>query len=303
MRLLKGVVVPIVTPLKRGNQDKIDEIAVEKLCDFLISKGVHGLFPCGTTGEGFLLSKETRKELASLVIKKTRGKVPVIIQTGYIDTKSTMELTKHARDIGADGAAVISPYFYHYSDDSLEKHYVEVAQAVPGFPIYIYNLPGNTNNNITPELMRTIMNEADNVVGMKYSSDDIKWMPEYCSYLGENKVFLIGNDQLIYSALVMGASGCIAGNANVFPEPFVNLYNNVVKGNYEEAKKDQYLISKIAVTLGMGAHICAFKTGLRFRGIDTGPVISPQKHFSEKEARSLCQELKGLGLPLENPIC
>lgn len=303
MRILKGVVAPIVTPLKRGSVDKIDEFAIEKLCNFLIEKGVHGLFPCGTTGEGFLLSKETRKELALLVVKKTKGRVPVIIQTGCIDTKSTMELTRHARYIGADGAAVISPYFYHYSDDSLEKHYVEVAQAVPEFPIYIYNLPGNTNNNITPELMKTIIDKADNVVGMKYSSEDIKWIPEYCSYLGENKVFLIGNDQLIYPALVMGASGCIAGNANVFPEVFVNLYNNVVKGNYEEAKEDQYLISKIAVTLGLGTQICAFKTGLRFRGIDTGPVIPPQKQFSEEEVRSLCQELQGLGLPLENPIC
>ena len=303
MILLKGVVVPMVTPLKGKNQDKIDEVALDKQCNFLISKGIHGFYPCGTTGEAYFLSKDLRKELARLVVEKVNKRIPVVIQTGCIDTKNTIELTKHAKDIGADGAGVVSPYFYHYSDDSLKKHYVAVARSVLGFPIYIYNLPANTNNNITPELMRAILDEADNVVGMKYSSIDLRWMPEYCSYLGENRVFLIGNDQLIHPALVMGASGCIAGNANVFPEPFINLYNNVVKGDHEEAKKDQYLISKIAVALGMGAHICAFKTALRFRGIDTGPVVPPQKSFTEKEIMSLCQELKSLGLPLENPIC
>jgi len=302
MILLKGVVVPMITPLKGENQDKIDEIALEKLCNFLISKGVYGLYPCGTTGEAYLLSKDLRKELARLVVEKVNKRVPVVIQTGCIDTKSTIEITKHAKEIGADGAGIVSPYFYHYSDDNLKEHYVTVARSVPGFPVYIYNLPGNTNNNITPDLMKAMLDEADNVVGMKYSSADIKWMPEYCSYLGENRVFLIGDDQLIYPALVMGASGCIAGNANVFPEPFVSLYNNVMSGNYEEAKKDQYLISKIAIALGMG-NISAFKTALRFRGIDTGKVVPPRKSLTEKEAMNLCRKLKDLGLPMENPIC
>jgi len=301
--LLKGVVVPMLTPLEGKNQNKIDEVALEKQCNFLISKGVHGFYPCGTTGEAYFLSKDLRKELARLVVEKVNKRIPVVIQTGCIDTKSTIELTTHAKDIGANGASIVSPYFYHYSDDELKKHYVAVAQSVPGFPIYIYNLPENTNNNITPELMRTILDEADNVVGMKYSSIDLRWMPEYCFYLGENRVFLIGNDQLIYSALVMGASGCIAGNSNVFPEPFVNLYNSVAKGNHEAAKKNQYLISKIAVALGMGAHISAFKTALRFRGIDTGPVVPPQKSFTEKETMSLYQELKKLNLPLEDSFC
>ena len=90
MALLKGVVIPIVTPLKGKDRDKIDEAAVEKLCDFLIFKGIHGLYPCGTTGEAYLLSKDLRKELARLVVEKVNKRVPVVIQTGCIDTKSTI---------------------------------------------------------------------------------------------------------------------------------------------------------------------------------------------------------------------
>ncbi len=303
MVMLKGVIVPIVTPLKRENQDKIDGLGVEKLCDFLISKGVHGLFPGGTTGEGFLLSKKARKDLASLVVTKVKGRVPVVIQSGCIDTKSTIELTKHARDIGADGAAVISPYFYRYTFDSLKDHFVAVAGSVPEFPIYLYNIPDNTNNDITPELLRDIINETDNVVGIKYSHFDLRRVPEYLSYLGKNRVFLTGNDQLLYPSYLLGASGCVSGNANVFPEPFVRLYHAFLNRDYTEAKKQQGLIIKISSTFKNGAHMCYFKTALQFRGIEVGGPVSPQKHLKDKETMSLCRELKSLGLPLENPVC
>ena len=192
MGILKGVVVPIVTPLKKESPDKIDEIGVGKLCDFLISKGIHGLFPCGTTGEGFLLSKETRQELASVVVKKVETRVPVVIHTGCIDTKSTVELTQHARDIGSDGAAIVSPYFYRYDFDSLKDHFVAVARSVPEFPLYLYNIPDNANNPITPELLQSVINETDNVVGIKYTHFDLRKIPEYLSCLGESRVLLIG---------------------------------------------------------------------------------------------------------------
>lgn len=303
MVILKGVVVPIVTPLERGNQDKIDEAAVEKLCNFLITKGVNALFPGGTTGEGFLLSKEARKKLALLVVKKVKRRVPVVIQTGCIDTKSTIELTKHARDISADGAAVISPYYYQYNFDSLKHHFVTIARSVPEFPIYLYNLPHNTNNDITPELLKSVINKADNIVGIKYSHFDLRRIPEYLSYLGKNRVFLMGNDQLIYPSYMLGASGCVSGNANAFPEPFVRLYHAFLNRNYIEAKKQQDLIIKISNILKNGVHMCYFKTALQFRGIEVGDVVSPQKRLNEKEITSLCQELKSFGLPLENPIC
>ncbi len=298
MSILKGVVIPIVTPLKKENQDKIDEVALEKLCNFLISKGIHGLFPCGTTGEGPLLSKETRKELAALVIKKVKGRIPVVIQTGCIDTKSTVELTKHARDIGAEGAAVVSPYFYRYDFDSLKEYFVSVARSVPEYPIYLYNIPNNANNDITPELLRAIIGETDNIVGIKYTHFDLRRIPDYLSYLGKNRVFLMGNDELTYPSYMLGASGCVSGNANVFPEPFVRLYNAFLNRDHIEAKKQQDLVMKISNALKG-----YFKIALQFRGIDVGDVVSPQKHLNEKEAMSLCQELKNLDLPLENPIC
>jgi len=302
MSILKGVVVPIVTPLKKGNQDKIDEIAVERLCDFLISKGVNGLFPCGTTGEGPLLSKKTRKELASLVVKKVKGRVPVVIQTGCIETKSTIELTKQARDEGADGAAVVAPYFYRYDFDSLQRHFLTVAKSVPGFPIYLYNIPSNTNNDITPELLRAIISETDNVAGIKYTHFDLRKIPEYLSHLGEDRVFLMGNDELIYPSYLLGASGSVSANANVFPEPFVCLYESLLNRDYVQAGQEQDLIRRISHILKRGAHVCYYKSALQFRGIKTGDTIFPQKRLNKREKASLYNELKNLNLPLKNPV-
>lgn len=303
MGILKGVVVPIVTPLKKESPDKIDEIGVGKLCDFLISKGIHGLFPCGTTGEGFLLSKETRQELASVVVKKVETRVPVVIHTGCIDTKSTVELTQHARDIGSDGAAIVSPYFYRYDFDSLKDHFVAVARSVPEFPLYLYNIPDNANNPITPELLQSVINETDNVVGIKYTHFDLRKIPEYLSCLGESRVLLIGGDLLIYPSLVLGASGCVPGNANVFPEPFVRLYDAFLNKDYGQAKKEQDLVKKIVNTVKDEAERCCYKKALQFRGIDVGDVVSPQKRLNDKEIMILCRGFKSLGLPLENPIC
>ena len=180
---------------------------------------------------------------------------------------------------------------------------MSVARSVPELPIYLYNIPDNANNDITPELLKAIISKTNNVVGIKYTHFDLQRIPEYCSYLGKNRVFLMGKDQLIYPSYMLGASGCVSGNANVFPEPFVHLCNAFLNRDYTEAKKEQDLIVKIDNALKNGVHMRYFKTALHFRGIDVGNVVSPQRRLNEKETVSLCQKLKSLGLLLENPIC
>ncbi len=303
MGVLKGVVVPTITPLKKGSQDRIDQIAVGKLCDFLISKNVHGLFPCGTTGEGFLLSKEARKDLASMVVEKVEGRAAVVIQTGCIDTKSTIELTRHARDIGADGAAVVTPYYYGHKFGELKEHFVSVARSVPELPIYLYAIPDCANNDITARLLAEVIDETDNIAGIKYTHFDLTRVFEYCKYLGENRAFLIGNDRLIYPSLALGASGCVSSTANYFPEPFVRLYNAFLNGDHLAAKKQQDLIAKTISALENVAGIACCKTALQFRGINVGDVIPPLNSLDKEEKLALCRQLKDLGLPLENPIC
>ena len=152
MRLkITGVIVPPITPFDGRGQ--IDTAAIRRLVDFLITRGIHGLFPGGTTGEGPLLTISERRQLAEAFVEAADGRVPVIVHTGTITTESTLELTQHAQTIGAQAAAIIPPYFYRHKDDVLLRHFERVATQVPEFPVYLYNNPATAGNNISLELV------------------------------------------------------------------------------------------------------------------------------------------------------
>ena len=152
---IKGVIVPLLTPFdERG---ALDTAAVARLVDFLIARGVHGLFPGGTTGEGPLLSTDERRALAEAVVRAADGRVPVIIHTGAITTHEAVTLTRHAQECGADAAALITPFYFHYSDDALFRHFATVCEAAPDFPIYLYNNPGVTGHVIDADLVARLV--------------------------------------------------------------------------------------------------------------------------------------------------
>lgn len=143
---VKGVIVPLLTPF--DDRGELDCPTLVHLVDFLIERGVHGLFPGGTTGEGPLLSTEERLTLAETVVRAANGRLPVIIHTGAITTREAIELTRHAHDCGAAAAALITPYYFRFSAEALFQHFASVCEAVPDYPIYLYNNPAVTNNVI-----------------------------------------------------------------------------------------------------------------------------------------------------------
>ena len=155
---LRGIIVPIVTPFDGvGN---IDTVAVTRLVDYLIERGIAGLFPGGTTGEGFLLSLDERRQLGEAVVAAADGRVPVIVHAGAATTGDAVVLTRHALSVGAQAVAVIPPFVYHYGDEALLRHFVAVAESVPELPFYLYNFPAICNNTLTTELVQHIMREA-----------------------------------------------------------------------------------------------------------------------------------------------
>lgn len=130
---IKGVIVPPITPFDERGQISIGSI--ERLVDFLVERGIHGLFPGGTTGEGPLLTIPERRTLAEAFVEVANGRIPVIVHTGAINTVDTLELTRHAKAVGAQAAAIIPPYFYRHSDEALLRHFERIATEVPDFPI------------------------------------------------------------------------------------------------------------------------------------------------------------------------
>ena len=290
--MLKGIIPAVVTPFK---EDRIDLTVFEKLLNFLIDKGVSGLFIAGTNGEGPLLSKEEKKLLFKSAVEIVKGRVPVIAQIGEITTKETIEVGESAVDAGVSGVAIVSPFYFKLEDSALKRHFVSVADALKPIPVYLYNLPGNTGNTIKPSLARAIMEEADNVKGIKDSSKDLQTLEDFIYELGPDKDVIVGTDSLILPALLMGAKGAISALANPLPELCVGVYNDFLSGRIEDSREKQFILNRIRTITKQFSSISALKAMLRLRGIDVGSVRLPLGEVTPEQEEVLKKILKELG--------
>jgi len=213
----EGVITAMVTPLK-NNGGEVDFQALDEYCDFLLDKGINGVFICGTTGEGPKLKIDERMKIAEFVVDKLKGKIKTIVHTGSIITSETLSLSKHAQQIKADAVVVVLPYYYHYNDELLYSYFMEIADAVPDMPFFIYNIPQCTGNNLSLGLFKKLIDNIPNLVGIKNSNSDIHQDIEFIDAAENRCSVFIGDDGLIVSGLSMGASGLVSGNASAFPD-------------------------------------------------------------------------------------
>lgn len=214
MKKLHGVTVAMVTPM--DSRGAFLKEAMEQLTEALIARGADCLYPCGTTGEMSRLNFKERKEIASVVVKTAKKRVPVYIHAGADTPKETIELALYARQIGADGVGVVPPVFLHMSSREMQNYYLEVAGALPeGFPLYLYNIPQCSGNDLLYKDVKTIYENAENVAGIKYSYLDLNRTLEYLQ-VGEDFSVLHGCDKVFASLLVLGCGGTVSGVAGVF---------------------------------------------------------------------------------------
>ncbi|MBV7337546.1 dihydrodipicolinate synthase family protein [Chloroflexi bacterium TSY] len=291
---LQGIIVPIVTPFDKSGQ--IDAAALKRVVDHLIAHGVSGLFPGGTTGEGFLLTSDERRLLSETVVEAAAGRVPVIVHTGTPTTADTLGLTKHAQAVGAQAVAILPPYVYHHSDEALLRHYVTVAQSVPEFPIFLYNFPAISHNTISAELILRLRNEAPNIIGMKDSSGSLETLAQVVAATNGQFNAINGGDGQALMALAMGFDGCVSGNANVVPELMVNLYEAALAGDLATARILQQKLNQVRTILGDGGNLSLFKGILAKRGVDVGDVRAPLLSASRELVATKWDELSELAI-------
>lgn len=290
---LFGVYVPMITPLSDDGEN-ISEPELRSLCRFLIKKRVHGLFPVGTTGECALLSLEERKRIAEIVVDETAGAIPVILHTGTVTTRESIELTQHAQAIEADAAAVVVPYYYSLDDQEILAHYEAILQAVPDFPLLAYNIPHNAKNYVTPAMIQTLRQRYPSLLGVKNSIGSLPDFQEFVAIGGENFYPFIGNDRMILPALVAGACGSVSANALLFPEIFVDLHEHYRAQRLEKAQIAQKKINHFMRVLGQEPGIAHLKAGLEFHGIRCEGVRRPFRKLSGTEKTNLLQLLEQL---------
>jgi len=293
MKRLYGVTTAMVTPFDQDGQVNLRK--VEQLTEFLISKGVHCLFPLGTTGEMIRLSVDERKAIAETVVKTAAGRVTVYIHAGTATLEDTIALAKHAHAIGADGIGVVTPIFLGANDRELEEYYVAVASSVPeDFPIYLYNIPQCASNDLKTEVAQRVADRCKNVVGVKYSYPDMLRTNEYLAINDGSFSVMQGADRLLLPALAMGCDGVISGVSCVYPEPFVAVYNAYQEKDLDKARKLQRIAIQYCEVLKSGSNMSYFKEALKLRGIDAGFMRAPQLDLPEDEVRDLQRKLSRL---------
>lgn len=291
MKKLYGITVAMVTPMDEKGQ--VDLVGVAKLTEMLIAKGVHCLYPCGTTGEMLKLTTQERKQIAETVVKTAAGRVTVFIHTGAESPEKTLELSLHAQQIGADGVGIVSPQFFGCSERMMEAYYTGICSKLPSdFPVYLYNIPQCAANDITAASAKKLFESLPNVVGMKYSFLDMIRTTAYLD-IGNGFSVLHGSDRHLSSMLVLGCDGTVSGVSCACPEPFVKVWNAWQSGDMESVRYWQKAAREICDILRCGADMALFKSALKIRGLDAGHMRAPQMDLTKEEYAALEQALHG----------
>lgn len=231
MKDFKGICVPLCTPFSRDG-DSLDEGALRSHIDWMIESGVQIILACGGTGEFAYLREAEKRRVTEIACEHAAGRAHVFAQTSAINTADTIASSKAAADAGADAIMVLPPYFEGPTMDGVKWHYEKVARAVP-LPLVVYNIPQNTNIDITPEIFSELM-KIENIQYIKDSTASLVRIQQLVATGG--KIFN-GGDPIAFQALLAGCIGCIWGAVNAMPREAVELYRLVSSGKLAEAAR------------------------------------------------------------------
>lgn len=284
---LYGVFAALLTPF--NEKGRVCKRRLKKHTKFLISKGVDGLYVCGSTGEGLLMSVEERKLVTEIVKETAENKAKIVSHIGCLNTKDTVELAKHAEKIKLDGLSSIPPIYFKYSFEEIYNYYKKVSEAT-SLPFLIYYIPSTTGVTLSNDEIAK-MKEIKNIIGLKYTDTDFYILQDLL--FKTNWIAFSGSDQMFLPGLTMGTTGCIGSTQNVLPEIFVEIYRNFKEGNIKKAMELQKRITIAVSLLHKYGKIYAWKAAMKFRGIDAGYCRNPIKEkLSPSEEEKLKKEWK-----------
>jgi 4-hydroxy-tetrahydrodipicolinate synthase len=242
--MFTGSLVAIVTPFRKG---KVDEQAFGDLIEWQIANGTNGIVPCGTTGESATLTHEEHHRVVRFTVEAVRRRVPVIAGSGSNSTDEAISLTRHAKEAGADGALLITPYYNKPTQEGLYRHYKAVAEAVD-LPQILYNIPSRTGVNMLPATVARLA-AMKNVVGVKEGSGSVQQASEIAQTCGERITVLAGDDALTLPMMAVGGKGVITVTANVMPRDMAQLVAAFVAGRIDEAREIHFRLSPLFAAL------------------------------------------------------
>jgi 4-hydroxy-tetrahydrodipicolinate synthase len=289
--MFQGSIVAIVTPFING---AVDEEKLRELVEFQIENGTDAIVPCGTTGESSTLSYEEHDRVIKIVVEQVKKRVPVIAGTGSNSTHEAIEITGHAKELGADGALLVTPYYNKPSQQGLYLHYKAIADAV-ALPQVLYNVPGRTSVNLLPETVARLAVHP-NIVAIKEATGSLQQASEVLALCGENITVLSGDDFITLPMMACGAKGVISVTANIMPKEVAALVDAFNAGNLEEAKRLHLYLLKISNAMFIETNPVPVKTGVSLMGKCRDEVRLPLAPLADANRAKLSAIMKEYGL-------
>jgi 4-hydroxy-tetrahydrodipicolinate synthase len=292
MNKFRGAFVAIVTPFIDG---KLDEQGLQDLIEFQIAGGTHGIVPCGTTGESATMSHAEHHRVVELTIKTVAGRVPVLAGTGSNSTSESIELTRAAKEAGADGALMITPYYNKPSQEGLYQHFKAVAEAVD-IPIILYNVPSRTAVNMLPETVARCA-AIPNIVGIKEATADLNQISQVISLCPKDFAVMSGDDFTSMPTVMIGGTGVISVTSNVAPKDMAAMMNAALAGDIAKAQELHYKLLPLMQAMFIDTNPVPAKTALAMMGkIKSGLPRLPLYKMNEGNEEKLKKVLAGYGL-------
>jgi 4-hydroxy-tetrahydrodipicolinate synthase len=289
--MFKGSIVAIVTPFKEG---KVDEEAYRELIEFQIENGTSAIVPCGTTGESATLDMEEHARVIDIAVEAVNKRIPVIAGTGGNSTSEAIELTGHAKKVGADGTLQVTPYYNKPTQEGLYQHFKAIAEAVP-LPQVLYNVPGRTGLNMLPETVARLARLPE-VVALKEASGNLAQMAEIVKLAGDNITLLSGDDNVTLPVLSLGGKGVVSVVANIVPKDTAELVSAWEEGNVERAKELFYRLFPLCQAMFYETNPIPVKTSLALMGKIGGEMRLPLVPMAPANLEKLKKALQDYGL-------
>ena len=289
--MFEGVLTALATPFRDG---RVDEAALEKLVEVQIEAGVDGLVPCGSTGESATLSHEEHRQVVERVVAAAAGRVRVVAGTGSNSTQEAIDLTRHARQSGADGALLLSPYYNKPTQEGIYAHYAAIARET-AFPLIPYNIPGRTASNIEADTLARLA-ELEHVVGVKEASGDLDQIAHVIARCPDDFRVLSGDDALTLPLMALGGDGVISTSSNVAPAEVLALVRAFQAGDLAAARAAHYRLLPLFDALFCETNPIPLKAALALMGRMQAEIRLPLTPLGERNRERLQVVLKDLGL-------
>jgi 4-hydroxy-tetrahydrodipicolinate synthase len=291
MTMFEGILTALVTPFRDG---EVDEPALRALVDAQIDAGIAGLVPVGSTGESATLSHTEHARVVEGVIEAAAGRVPVVAGTGSNSTREAIELTLHARDAGADGALLLSPYYNKPTQEGIYEHFAAIERAA-GFPLVLYNIPGRTASNMLPETIGRLA-ELEHIVGIKEACGDLDQIAHVIARCPDDFAVVSGDDALTLPLLSIGGKGAISVTSNVAPKQMLEMLDAWHRGDTARAKEIHLQLLPLFDALFCETNPIPVKAALALMGQVTDDIRLPLTPITEASRERLQVVLKDVGI-------